>query len=126
MKAGVALKPGTPLAAAAALIEQQQIDNLLLMTVEPGLGGQTFLKDQIHKIKAARQLAPNLNIQVDGGLNAETVKLAAEAGANVIVAGTSLYKAESPRALMNYMREVIIAAQKQQQQQQQEGKRVES
>lgn len=107
MKAGMAIKPKTDLNLFYNLINYKEIDLLLIMTVEPGFGGQKFMKEQMNKVKEARRLCPLLNIQVDGGLDRETVKEAALSGANVIVAGTSLYRAESPRELMHYMRQVI-------------------
>src|SRR2546429_234119 len=68
-----------------------KIDVLLIMTVRPGFGGQSFRTDQMHKVKRARSLNRNLDIEVDGGINADTAKLSIENGANVLVAGTSIF-----------------------------------
>ncbi|OEH77750.1 ribulose-phosphate 3 epimerase family protein [Cyclospora cayetanensis] len=111
MKAGLSIKPKTEVERVEKILRLGAVDLLLIMTVEPGFGGQKFMKDQMHKVVRARQLCPTLNIQVDGGLDTETVKEAAASGANVIVAGTSLYKADAPRTLMEHMREAIRSSQ---------------
>ena len=71
---------------------------LLIMTVEPGFGGQSFIKEMVDKISMARNYIKennlNVDIQVDGGINAETAKLAANAGANIMVAGSYLFKSD--------------------------------
>jgi ribulose-phosphate 3-epimerase len=71
-----------------------KIDILLVMTVHPGFGGQEFRADQMHKVKCARSLNRKLDIEVDGGINAETAKLSIENGANVLVAGTSIFRSK--------------------------------
>jgi ribulose-phosphate 3-epimerase len=88
-RAGLTLNPETPF----DLIEPflPKIDLLLIMTVHPGFGGQSFRADQMHKVKRARSLNRNLDIEVDGGINAATAKLSIENGANVLVAGTSIF-----------------------------------
>jgi len=95
-RVGMAVKPGTPLGEVEHLLPG--IDMLLVMTVEPGFGGQSFMDDQLAKISAARALisASDLDvwIQVDGGISRETIARAAEAGANVFVAGSAIYGAE--------------------------------
>ena len=94
-RAGMAIKPGTPLSDVEHLLPA--IDMLLVMTVEPGFGGQSFMTDQLAKISAARALisASDLDIwiQVDGGISRDTIGQAAEAGANVFVAGSAIYGA---------------------------------
>lgn len=96
-KVGVSIKPGTPFEEVIPFMDK--IDMLLIMTVEPGFGGQSFMENQLEKISAARDYINKNNlsvdIQVDGGLNGETVKLASEAGANIIVAGSYLFKSEN-------------------------------
>jgi Ribulose-phosphate 3 epimerase family len=69
-------------------------DLVLVMTVEPGFGGQSFMADQMSKVAALRSKYPELNIEVDGGLNAETIDEAAAAGANLIVAGSYVFKGD--------------------------------
>jgi len=88
-RAGLTLNPETPF----DLIEPflHKIDILLIMTVHPGFGGQPFRADQMQKVKRARSLNGEINIEVDGGINAETAKLSIENGANVLVAGTSIF-----------------------------------
>jgi len=88
-RAGLTLNPETPF----HLIEPflHKIDLLLIMTVHPGFGGQSFRADQMHKVKRARSLIRKLDIEVDGGINADTARLSIENGANVLVAGTSLF-----------------------------------
>ncbi|KEP65593.1 UNVERIFIED_CONTAM: ribulose-phosphate 3 epimerase family protein [Hammondia hammondi] len=110
IKAGLAIKPATKFEDLGEALAGDNFDMLLVMTVEPGFGGQKFMSDMLQKVRTARSLFPKLNIQVDGGLDGETVKPAASAGANVIVAGTSMFKAENPAALMTFMRDVITAS----------------
>jgi len=94
-KAGLSIKPGTPLDQTRALFGR--FDLLLIMTVEPGFGGQSFMQEMLEKIREAARLRTELGldflIEVDGGINAETAALCREAGANVMVAGTSVFKA---------------------------------
>ncbi len=94
-KAGLSIKPGTPLDQARLLFGR--FDILLVMTVEPGFGGQPFMSDMLGKIREASRLRKDLGlgfqIEVDGGINVETAALCREAGADVMVAGTSVFKA---------------------------------
>ncbi|MBL4846096.1 MAG: ribulose-phosphate 3-epimerase [Planctomycetes bacterium] len=93
-RVGVALKPGTPVEAALELLDV--VDMVLVMTVEPGFGGQSYMADMAPKLERLRDAIAasgrEIDLQVDGGLNPETVKHAAEAGANVIVAGSAVFK----------------------------------
>lgn len=89
-KAGLAINPATPAEKAVPFLGQ--IDELLCMTVNPGFGGQAFMADMLPKIKALRAAAPDLPIIVDGGISAETCRRCVEAGANVLVAGTSVFR----------------------------------
>jgi ribulose-phosphate 3-epimerase len=93
MKAGVALNPHTP----AVMIRHvlSLLDEVLVMTVNPGAGGQIFLPEMLPKIREIRQLVPELPIIVDGGIDADTIKAAHTAGASVFVAGSSVFKHES-------------------------------
>ena len=84
-KPAIAIKPGTP-----AMV--------LVMTVEPGFGGQSFMADMMPKLTLLRSRYPHLDLQVDGGINLETVKVAAKAGANVFVAGSAVFKSADPAA----------------------------
>ena len=94
-KAGIALNPGTSLSAAEELIEY--VDMVLIMTVNPGFGGQKFIHSQLEKIRRLRKMLDeknkNCDVEVDGGINAETSKLVRDAGANVLVAGSAVYDA---------------------------------
>jgi ribulose-phosphate 3-epimerase len=91
-RAGLTLNPETPF----DLIEPflHKIDLLLIMTVHPGFGGQSFRADQMEKVKRARSLNRELDIEVDGGINADTARLSIESGANVLVAGTSIFRSK--------------------------------
>ena len=95
MRAGLAVKPGTAVDEALGLVEKGLVDMLLVMTVEPGFGGQSFMANMMGKVAAARRRFPSLDIEVDGGLDANTIVQAADAGANVIVAGSSVFRVKS-------------------------------
>lgn len=96
LKAGVALKPGTPVSVLADLVDR--IDVILIMSVEPGFGGQSFMPTAFDKIKQARELADksgrSIHVEVDGGVNHENVKKVLESGANVIVAGSAVFNGD--------------------------------
>ena len=110
--AGLALKPGTPLE--DHLDALREFDTLLVMTVEPGFGGQEFLADVLPKVRTARRLVETghltLFIEVDGGINADTIERAAEAGADVFVAGSAVYGAEDPAKAIAALRAQAGAA----------------
>ena len=91
-KAGISIKPNTPVADIEKYLAQ--VDLVLVMSVEPGFGGQEFMESALPKIKELRAKNPKLDIAVDGGINAETAKLVKEAGANVLIAGNYIFKAE--------------------------------
>jgi ribulose-phosphate 3-epimerase len=88
-RAGLTLNPETPFDLIEPLLHK--IDLLLIMTVHPGFGGQSFRADQMPKVKRARSLNRELDIEVDGGINVDTARLSIENGANVLVAGTSIF-----------------------------------
>ena len=92
-KAGIALKPSTPIAQAIPYLDR--IDMLLVMTVEPGFGGQKFIADMLPKIREARELMTrrgrNIDIEIDGGVTRDNIGTILRAGANVIVAGSAVY-----------------------------------
>ena len=107
VRVGLAIKPKTSYEAVADLIEE--LDMLLVMTVEPGFGGQSFMSDQLPKIETARaainRLAGDLPwLQVDGGISLDTISLAARAGADTFVAGSAIYKAQSPAEMISILR----------------------
>ena len=95
-RAGIVLKPKTPAEAALPFLEK--VDLILVMTVEPGFGGQKFMADQMEKVSALRALIdqrnPGCELEVDGGVDPVTCKTCIAAGANVLVAGSAVYKAE--------------------------------
>jgi ribulose-phosphate 3-epimerase len=80
---------------------------VLVMTVHPGFGGQKFMASELPKVKALREKYPDLNIEVDGGLSESTVDQAAEAGANVIVAGSAVFGAKDPAEVISRLREAV-------------------
>lgn len=80
---------------------------VLVMTVHPGFGGQKFMASELPKVRALRERYPNLNIEVDGGLGVGTVDQAAEAGANVIVAGSAVFGAQDPGDVIQKLREAV-------------------
>lgn len=85
---------------------------VLIMTVYPGFGGQKFMASELPKVQALRERYPNLNIEVDGGLGLGTIDQAAEAGANVIVAGSAVFGAENPADVIEKLRETVNKNQK--------------
>ena len=91
-RAGVALNPSTPASAIAHVLDR--LDLVLVMTVNPGFGGQSFIKAMLDKIAEVKEMVRgrNIDIEVDGGITAETAPLAARAGANVLVAGSAVFK----------------------------------
>jgi len=94
--AGLALNPATPLDHAAPFFGE--FDILLIMTVVPGFGGQPFMPEMLEKARSASALGLPMHIEVDGGVNVRTASLSREAGANVLVAGTSVFGAADPCA----------------------------
>ena len=102
-KAGIALSPRTPAAAVFGILDE--VDLVLVMTVNPGFGGQKFMKAMMPKIQEIRTHLPEgVDLEVDGGLKVDTVGLAAAAGANVIVAGTAIFGADDPAAAIQALR----------------------
>jgi ribulose-phosphate 3-epimerase len=101
-RAGLTLNPETPFDAVEPFL--QKIHVLLVMTVHPGFGGQPFRPDQMHKVKRARRLNPELDIEVDGGINPKTARLSVENGANVLVAGTSIFHSKDYARVIRELR----------------------
>ena len=91
-KVGVALNPSTPLE--MIKYDLKNIDMVLIMTVNPGFGGQKFIEEMLEKIRDLRNIDKNIDIEVDGGINAETAKKVKEAGANVLVAGSYIFSGD--------------------------------
>jgi ribulose-phosphate 3-epimerase len=110
--AGLAVKPRTPLDGYLDVL--REFDTLLVMTVEPGFGGQEFIAAALPKVRQARERVESghlkLFIEVDGGINEETIVQAAEAGADVFVAGSAVYGAEDPAAAIAALRARAAAA----------------
>lgn len=104
-KASVALKPATPVEPLIDLLGE--FDQVLIMTVEPGFGGQTFLDVCLPKVQRLRRAisAANLDVQVDGGISVATLERAVEAGANVLVAGSAVYGAQKPELAIEELRQ---------------------
>ena len=109
-KVGVALKPKTQLADVLPYLPD--LDLLLIMTVEPGFGGQKFMMDQVSKISQAKKELDQLNLkillQVDGGVSKETIQIARNAGANCFVAGNAVFKSENPNQMLQELRKLAI------------------
>ena len=105
-RSGMALKPATPWAPYEDLLDD--LDMVLVMTVEPGFGGQSFLADQLPKVRAVRESirrrGGEIWVQVDGGVSARTIEQCADAGADVFVAGSAVYGAESAAAAVDELR----------------------
>lgn len=106
MKAGVALNPATPLCTVEEILPY--VDMVLLMTVNPGFGGQSFIESMVPKVARLRKMITdaglNVDIQVDGGINDKTAVLVKEAGANILVAGSYVYGAKDVKAAIASLR----------------------
>lgn len=105
-KAGLSVKPGTP--ACAVLPYLDKLDLILVMTVEPGFGGQSFMEDMMPKLRQLRQAIDqsgrDIDLEVDGGVNDKTAKICVENGANVLVAGSYLFKKDDYAAAIQSLR----------------------
>ncbi|XP_030953616.1 ribulose-phosphate 3-epimerase, cytoplasmic isoform isoform X1 [Quercus lobata] len=112
MRPGVALKPGTPIEEVYPLVEgEYPVEMVLVMTVEPGFGGQKFMPETMEKVRVLRKKYPSLDIEVDGGLGPSTIDVAASAGANCIVAGSSVFGASEPGQVISLLRKSVQGAQ---------------
>jgi ribulose-phosphate 3-epimerase len=111
-RVGMALKPGTDVEAYVDLIPQ--VDMVLVMTVEPGFGGQSFMADQMPKVRRVRELVGDgpdaVWIQVDGGVSADTIEQCAAAGADTFVAGSAVFAAQDPAGMVERLRGLAHAA----------------
>lgn len=108
VKAGISVKPKTPIKTVEGLLDV--FDMVLIMTVEPGFGGQSYMKDMDEKIKWAAKMADtkysHLEVEVDGGVGVKTAALAAGSGANVLVAGSAVFGAADASAAVKEIREI--------------------
>ena len=102
IKAGVAIKPDTSIEDIMPIFEK--IDVVLVMLVEPGFGGQKMILSCLEKVKTLRSLKPDMDIEVDGGVNLENVQLVKDAGANIIVAGTAIFKSNDRKFVIEEMK----------------------
>lgn len=105
-RAGLGIKPGTSIEDYAGLVDD--IDMFLIMTVEPGFGGQSFMHEMMEKVKKTRRIIGERPIwlQVDGGVSLETISEAAEAGADVFVAGSAVFNSDDPAAMIDSLRKL--------------------
>jgi len=112
-RAGLALKPATDFDAVVGLMEL--VDMLLVMTVEPGFGGQSFMSEMMPKVAKARKYLDQKGLrgswlQVDGGISIDTIGIAAKAGADTFVAGSAIYRSEDPAAMVDRLRSIAISS----------------
>lgn len=107
-RAGLSIKPGTPVEAVRPYLKK--LEMLLIMTVEPGFGGQKYIPESTERIRAARQMIKEMglavDIQVDGGISKETLPIVLEAGANVIVAGSAIFGGNITENVKKYLEEL--------------------
>ena len=106
LKAGVSLNPATPLSAIELVLSE--VDMVLIMSVNPGFGGQKFIPFTLDKIRKLREMSPDIDIEVDGGVNKDNVAELVKAGANVLVAGTAVFGgdiAENTKLMIERMHE---------------------
>lgn len=109
-RAGLAIKPNTPISVVEEILNE--IDMLLVMTVEPGFGGQSFMESMMPKVEQARRWLRDKDlsekwIQVDGGISLATIRRAYDAGADTFVAGSAVYKSEDPAAMISALRRAV-------------------
>jgi ribulose-phosphate 3-epimerase len=109
LKAGVALNPSTPLESIKYVLDK--LDNILVMTVNPGFGGQKFIPAMMLKIKAAREMVienkKEIDIQIDGGVNLNNIIDIKNAGANILVVGSEIFKSDFPEDIINKIKNII-------------------
>ena len=102
IRAGIAIKPNTSIEEILPYIDKA--DMILVMTVEPGFGGQKLIPECLEKVKQLREISREIDIEVDGGINLENVEEVKRAGANIIVAGTAIFKAENRKYVIEKMK----------------------
>jgi ribulose-phosphate 3-epimerase len=110
VRAGIVLNPETPAAFARPYIEERGIDEILCMSVHPGFGGQAFLEEVVPKIAELRRAGPELDLSVDGGIDARAAARCAAAGANAFIAGTTLFGAPDMAAAVAALRAAAAGA----------------
>ncbi|KAI0274753.1 ribulose-phosphate 3-epimerase [Gloeopeniophorella convolvens] len=110
MKAGVAISPDTPSTAISDEVGEFA-DMLLVMTVYPGRGGQKFIERCVPKVAELRERFPDKDIEVDGGVGPKTIDVCAQAGSNVIVAGTAIFGADNPEEVIATLKATVETAQ---------------
>lgn len=103
VKAGIVLNPGTPAEAVKYLIDE--VDMVLVMSVNPGFGGQSFIESAVRKIKELREMNPTVDIEVDGGITDKTIEKCIEAGANIFVAGSYVFKGDYAERIASLKKE---------------------
>lgn len=103
-KSGITLNPDTPADSIFKYLDDELLDEVLIMSVHPGFGGQSYIKSVESKVAAIRKRCPEILISIDGGIDLNTIKSAAAHGANMFVAGTSLFKAPDMKAAVSEMR----------------------
>jgi ribulose-phosphate 3-epimerase len=111
-RASIAVKPATPFAQLEPYLSY--LDMVLVMTVEPGFGGQSFMSEMMPKVAQARAhidaIGSDIWLQVDGGISVDTIMIAAKAGADAFVAGSAVYKAQSPSDMLRELKKLAVSA----------------
>ncbi|KAL7061402.1 hypothetical protein AAHC03_01696 [Spirometra sp. Aus1] len=108
MKVGLGIKPKTKVEEVFPYVDL--VDMILVMTVEPGFGGQSFMQDMLPKVRTLRERYHSLNIEVDGGVGPKTIRECLKSGANMIVSGSAITNAEDPSAVIRAMRSTVVEA----------------
>jgi ribulose-phosphate 3-epimerase len=113
-KAGLSVKPGTPIEPYLDIL--REFDTMLIMSVEPGFGGQKFIPEVLAKVGIVRRLVDSgeltIVVEIDGGINEDTIEAAAEAGVDCFVAGSAVYSAQDPAAAVESLRRQAASASK--------------
>lgn len=102
INAGIAIKPATPVSVLAPFAAK--LHTVIVMSVEPGFGGQAMIPETLAKIKEIKKLNPNILVEVDGGVNRQTAALCRENGADVLISGTGVFRAENPKKEIDFLR----------------------
>lgn len=107
-KPAIAIKPATPVQEVFPYLDKLYM--VLVMTVEPGFGGQSYMAHMMPKVKALKEKAPHLLVQVDGGIGLETIVPSARAGVDICVAGTSIFGSENPQQMIAALKQAAAGA----------------